>query len=127
MFQILILVVHIFTDIMATNTSLEALPKPALASCKKCNIEHETPVGKKCEKMKNVNKEEKHDLSQESIAIKKTPKAKTSDSHEKMMDIMLSTMNSVTEKLTSMDESISGLASRIDRPFMKTSARKSRS
>ena len=43
------------------------------------------------------------------------------------MDLMLNTMNSVTEKLASMDERISGLASRIDTPTTKSSTRKSRS
>ena len=43
------------------------------------------------------------------------------------MDLMPNTMNSVTEKLASMDERISGLASRIDTPIIKPSTRKSRS
>ena len=43
------------------------------------------------------------------------------------MDIMLNTMNSVTEKLMSMDERITGLASRIDTLTAKTTTRKSRS
>ena len=58
---------------------------------------------------------------------KKTPKGKAVDSHEKMMDLMLNTMNFVTEKLASMDERISGLASRMDTPITKSSTRKSRS
>ena len=109
---------------MATNTPSDTLPKPALGFCKKCNVEHEKPTGNKCERLKNV-KEDKRDLSRETV--RKTPKGKAPDSHEKMMDMMLSTMNSVTEKLASMDERISGLASRTDTPATKTSTRKSRS
>ena len=109
---------------MAANTSTDTLPKPALGFCKKCNSEHEKPIGNKCEKLKNV-KEEKRDLSRETV--KKTPRGKPADSHEKMMDMMLNTMNSVTEKLASMDERISGLTARIDTPAVKPSTRKSRS
>ena len=43
------------------------------------------------------------------------------------MDIMLNTMNSVTEKLASMDERITGLASRIYTLTAKTMTRKSHS
>ena len=107
---------------MATNTPADNLPRPAIGFCKKCNTEHEKPTGNKCEKSKNV-KEEKRDLSRETI--KKTSKGKAADSHDKMMELMLNTMNSVTEKLASMDERISGLASRMDTPTIKPSTRKS--
>ena len=102
---------------MAANISADTLPKPALGFCKK-------PIRNKCERLKNV-KEEKRDLSRKTV--KKTPRGKTADSHEKMMDMMLHTMNFVTEKLASMDERISGLASRIDTLAVKPSAWKSRS
>ena len=58
---------------MATNTV------SALAFCKKCNADHEKPVGNKCERTRNVTKEDKPDLSRETVAVKKTPKGNTSD------------------------------------------------
>ena len=111
-------------DIMAANTPADNLPKPAIGFCKKCNMEHEKPTGNKSERLKS-GKEEKRDLSRKTV--KKTPKGKAPGSHEKMMDMMLSMMNSVTEKLASMDERISRLALCIDTPATKTSTRKSHS
>ena len=46
------------------------------------------------------------------------------ESHEKMLDLVMNTMNNVTEKLTAMDDRITGLASRIDTPA-KTVSKKS--
>ena len=37
---------------MATNVANDTLPKPAFSFCKKCNLEHEKPVGAKCDKAK---------------------------------------------------------------------------
>ena len=44
-----------------------------------------------------------------------------------MLDLVMNTMNNVTEKLTAMDDRITGLASRIDTTPAKTISRKSRS
>ena len=57
---------------MAMNVATEALPKPALAFCKKCMFEHEKPVGTKCERSKNVNRDiEKRDSSRENTSAKR--------------------------------------------------------
>ena len=37
---------------MATNVANDTLAKPAFSFCKKCNREHEKPVGAKCDKAK---------------------------------------------------------------------------
>ena len=49
------------------------------------------------------------------------------ESHEKMLDLVMNTKNNVTEKLTALDDRITGLASRIDTTPAKTVSRKSRS
>ena len=82
---------------MATNTPTDNLSRPAIGFCKKCNTEHEKPIGNKYDKSKNV-KEEKRDLSRETT--KKTSKGKAADSQEKMMDLMFNTMNSVIKPST---------------------------
>ena len=59
--------------------------------------------------------------------MRKTPKNKSlGDMNEKMMDMVMTTMASVSEKLAVMDECITGLASRIE-PTPAKSARKSHS
>ena len=97
---------------MATNVAADALPKPGMTFCKKCSFEHEKPVGNKCERSKQVAKEtEKRDSSRESLPVKKTPKGKVGESPDKMLDLVLNTMTNVTEKLSAMDDRITGLAS----------------
>ena len=60
------------------------------------------------------------------MTFKKTPKNKgTVDANEKMLDMVMSTLTSVTEKLAAMDKRITGLASRIESTPAK-SARKFR-
>ena len=70
---------------------------------------------------------EKRDSSRENSSVKKTPKGKNTECHEKMLDLVMNTMNNVTEKLAAMDERITGLASRIDVTPAKSSTRKSHS
>ena len=79
--------------IMATHNVPDTLPKPALAFCKKCNADHEKPVGNKCDRIRNINKEKKRKSNCQTTMVKKTPQGKTSDSHDKVLDIMMSTMN----------------------------------
>ena len=63
--------------IMVTHVASEVLPKPIVAYCKKCTVEHEKPVGTKCEWNKNVSKDtEKRDSSHEISSEKKHPKEK---------------------------------------------------
>ena len=85
-------------------------------------------VGAKCEWNKPAMKDEKKDMSKD---IKKTLKNKSTNetvSQEKMLDVVLATMSSFTDKLTSMESCLSGLASRFDETTShKSSSRKSRS
>ena len=112
---------------MATNVATDALPKPGMTFCKKCSLEHEKPVGNKCERSKQAAKEmEKRDSSCESLPVKKTPKGKVGELQDKMLDLVLNTMTNVTEKLSAMDDRITGLASHIDATPAKASTRKSR-
>ena len=112
---------------MATNVTADALLKPGMTFCKKCSLEHEKPVGNKCERSKQVAKEtEKRDSSRESLPVKKTPKGKVGESQDKMLDLVLNTMTNVTEKLSAIDDRIIGLASCIDATPAKASTRKSR-
>ena len=107
---------------MASTSSQEGLPKPALFFCKKCNGEHVKPVGAKCERPKRD--QEKCDNSRDST--KKTPKVKADNenSQEKTLDLVLNTMATLTQQLGAMDERISGLAQKIELSN-KTSTRKS--
>ena len=91
---------------MAMHITPCTLPKPTLAFCKKCSVDHEKPAGNKCEKVKNVSKEEKQDLNHENTAPRKTPKGKTLESQDKMLDLMMNMMATVTEKLAAMDKHI---------------------
>ena len=100
-----------------------------LLTCKKCWGENDKPVGSKCDRQK-VTKHEKHDTSKET-GTKKTPRGKVSSepsSHEKMMEVMITTMTSFSEKLEAMEERIMGLTSRAETPSdIKQGTRKSRS
>ena len=71
------------------------------------------PIGNKCEKLKldKLERDEKRDLSKD-IVGKKTPKGKSTanpTSQDKIMEAMLASMSSFTEKLTAMEERISDL------------------
>ena len=109
---------------MATMSSQDGLPKPALFFYKKCNAEHMKPVGAKCERTKRD--QEKRDNSRDST--KKTPKSKidNENSQDKTLDLILNTMTTLKQKLGAMDERICGLAQQI-KPSSKTSTCKSRS
>ena len=101
----------------------------ALFSCKKCGTDHEKPIGNKCERLKldKMECEEKRDLSKEG-SVKKTYKGKTTVSttnQDKMMEAMLASMTSFTEKLSAMEERISSLTK--VRDSGETSVRKSHS
>ena len=85
-----------------------------ISFCKKCTVEHERPVGAKCERSRSVMKDEKKDPVKE---VKKTPKTKPANetsSQDKMLDAVLATMSSFTDKLTSMESRLTGLASRLN-------------
>ena len=80
----------------------------ALLSCKKCGTDHEKPIGNKCGRLKldKMEREEKRDLSKEG-SVKITSKGKTTVSmtnQDKMMEAMLASMTSFTEKLSAMEE-----------------------
>ena len=85
--------------------------------CKKCDQVHDKPVGAKCSRVR----EDKPTSQEPSVSSKKTPK-KNDDSSDKPMDVVLATMASFSEKLDSMEQRISSLASKSDQ-----SSRKSRS
>ena len=73
--------------------------------------------------VKNVSKDtEKRDLS-----AKKTPKGKTADTSDKMLDLVMNTMSNVTEKLAAMDERITGLVLKIELTPAKSTVHKSSS
>ena len=97
--------------------------------CKKCGLEHERPVGSKCERGKAI-KDEKRDTSKETT-VRKTPPGKGTDmsSPEKILETVMSTMMTFTDKLNSMEERLSGLTSHLDTPVTvnKSASRKSRS
>ena len=96
---------------MATNVVSETLLKPLRLFVKNRKLEHEQPVGTKYEHSKHMARDvEKRDSSHKNSSIKKTPKGKNTDSHEKMLDPIMNTMTNVTEKLATMDERIIGLA-----------------
>ena len=109
--------------IMATN-----IPASTNVSyCKKCSMDHERPVGNKCER-KIISKDEKRDTSKDSV--KKTPKSKGSvEPSEKIYEMMMSTMSSFIDKLSAMENRISGIASRLDEPNLvqRSTGRKSHS
>ena len=111
--------------IMATNMSMDK----NILMCKKCGLEHERPVGSKCERGKSI-KDKKRDTCKETT-VQKTPRGKGTDmsSHEKILETVMSTMTNFTEKLNSMEERLSGLTSRLDTPATahKSASRKSRS
>ena len=82
-----------------------------ILSCKKCGGDHEKPVGSKCDRAKVV-KDDKRDSSKET-PVKRTPKGKgagETSTQDKMLETMLSTMNSFSEKLMAMEQKISGFA-----------------
>ena len=68
--------------IMATNMSTDK----NVLMCKKCGLEHERPVGSKCERGKSI-KDEKRDTSKETT-VRKTPRGKGTDmsSQEKILE-----------------------------------------
>ena len=72
-------------------------------------------MGSKCDRPK-VSKDEKQDTSKEAT-IKKTPQGKVSSeisSQDKMLEMVMSTMMSINEKLTAMEERLSGLTPHVD-------------
>ena len=98
-----------------------------LLLCKKCGECHEKPINNKCEKLKAV-KEDKRDSSRDSA--KKTPRGKPvpeTAQGDKVLDLVLNTMSTFTDKLSAMEEKISGLSSHMDSSAEATPARKSRS
>ena len=100
-----------------------------LFACKTCGGEHDKPVGSKCDRQK-VSKDEKRDSSKES-ATKKTPPGKVSteaSSEDKILEVMMTTTSSFSEKLEAMEQWITGLTSRMETPTnIKQGTRKSRS
>ena len=108
---------------MASVSTAEKL----LLHCKKCNELHDKPVNNKCECFKNI-KDEKRDVSRESTS--KMPKSKVtteSAQGDKVLDLVINTMSSFTDKLTAMEAQISGLTSRTNSEAGTTPATKSRS
>ena len=109
---------------MATNIVVDKL----LLSCKKCGGEHQKPVGSKCDRPKIV-KEEKRDSSRDT-SVKKTPRGKVNkiSSQDKVLEMVMSTMNSFSEKLSAMEERLSNIATPVDGTRLeKCTTRKSRS
>ena len=108
--------------------ALVSTAEKTLVHCKKCNKLHDKPVNNKCEHFKKI-KDEKRDVSRESTS-KKTPKSKVtteSAQGDKVLDLVLNTMSSFTDKLTAMEAQISGLTSRMNSEVGATPVRKSRS
>ena len=106
----------------SVNTADKILPH-----CKKCNKLHDKPINNKCEPLKNT-KDEKWDLSRDS-ATKKTPKNKTTSEAsqaDRVLDLVLNTMSSFTDKHTAMEAQISGLTSRMNTETGVTPVRKTR-
>ena len=107
---------------MATNTVDSG--QRVLLLCKKSGTEHEKPVGNICER-----RDEKGYTSKDNT-VKKTPKGKTlvtASNQDKMMELMLASMSSFTEKLTAMEERISGLTNKSQEAGETSTTRKSRS
>ena len=78
----------------------------ALLQCKKCGEAHSKPINAKCERLKE-SRDEKRDASREHSSAKKTPCNKSSDGgNEKMLDLVMSTMSTFTEKLNTMEARI---------------------
>ena len=100
---------------MAVNTD-----KP-LSTCKKWGELHEKSLHGKCER--NKNKDEKCDHSHEHTT-KKTPRGKgvNETSQDKMFEMVMQTMTGFSEKLTAIEERISGLSSHGDAPKDETSS-----
>ena len=99
-----------------------------ILACKKCGTEHEKPVENRCERLKG-DKDEKKDNTKEQT-VKKTPKSKAASagpSQDKMMELMLSSMSSFSEKLAAMEERISSLAEKPQESVQESHSRKSRS
>ena len=99
-----------------------------ILACKKCGTEHEKPVRNRCERLKG-DKDEKKDNNKE-LTVKKTPKGKAASagsSQDKMMELMLSSMSSFSEKLAAMEERISSLADKPQESVQEPHLRKSRS
>ena len=112
---------------MATTSGPSATANVAnISFCKKCALYHERPVGTKCERSKTIARDEKKDPVKD---VKKTPKNKLGNetsSQDKMLDAVLATMSSFTDKLTSIESCLMGLASRLDEPSgQKATGRKS--
>ena len=98
-----------------------------LLQCKKCGDAHSKPNNAKCNKVKETRKE-KWDISREHSSTKKTPLNKSSDSgNGKMLDLVMSTMSTFTEKLNAMEARLTGLSSRGESTPMQGETRKSRS
>ena len=109
---------------MASVTNTEK----TLLLCKKCGDCHEKRINNKCEKLKTV-KDEKRDSSREN-STKKTPCGKITNKTtqgDKVLDLMLNTISTFTDKLSAMEAQISGLSSRMDSSKAVTPARKTRS
>ena len=97
----------------------------SLLQCKKCGDSHDKPINNKCDRVKQ--KEEKRDTSRENSA-RKTPKSTNEISQgDRVLDLVMNTMSSFTDKLSAMEEKISSLSSRMDNMPTATPARKSRS
>ena len=98
-----------------------------LLPCKKCGGEHDKPVGSKCNRQK-VPKDKKRDTSKETVT-EKTPHGKASSefpSQEKILEVMMTTMSSFSEKLEAMEEHLTGLTSHVETPSnIKQGTRKS--
>ena len=104
----------------SVNTSDKSLPQ-----CKKCGDSHDKPINNKCERVKQ--KEEKRDTSHENSS-RKTPKSKVTNEISQgniVLDLVMNTMSTFTDKLSAMEAKISGLSSRIDNVPTATPARKS--
>ena len=98
-----------------------------LLHCKKCGDAHSKPINAKCDKVKET-REEKRDVSREHSSTKKTPCNKSSDSgNDKMLDLVMSTMSTFTEKLNAMEARLTGLSSCVESTPMQGETWKSRS
>ena len=93
----------------SVNTADKSLPQ-----CKKCGDSHDKPINNKCERVKH--KEEKRDTSRET-STRKTPKSKVTNEisqEDRVLDLVMNTMSTFTDKLSAMEAKISGLSSRMD-------------
>ena len=103
------------------------VPDKSLPQCKKCGDSHDKPINNRCERVKQ--KEEKRDTSRENSA-RKTPKSKITNEisqGDKVLDLVINTLSTFTDKLSAMEEKISGLSSHMDNVPTATPARKSHS